>query len=151
MPERGDQGAYAVHFLTAFGAVTGLLALVAITEGEWHMAFVWMGAALAIDSVDGFMARASRVKERLPHFDGALLDNIVDYFTYAVVPAFFLWRAPLVPPGFGLPLGALIVLGAILVAPPVFLARAVGWPLPTRLPPLDQVRQALVIRQQLVE
>lgn len=40
-------------------------------------------------------------------------------------------------------LGALILLGAILVGPPVFLARAVGWPLPTRLPALEQVRQAL--------
>jgi len=40
-------------------------------------------------------------------------------------------------------LGALIVLAAILVAPPVFLTRAVGWPMPTRLPALDDVRQAL--------
>jgi hypothetical protein len=40
-------------------------------------------------------------------------------------------------------LGALILLGGILVAPPVFLGRAIGWPLPTRLPALDQVREAL--------
>src|SRR5690349_5962654 len=38
---------------------------------------------------------------------------------------------------------ALILLGAILVAPPAFLARVVGWPLPARLPALDQVREAL--------
>lgn len=40
-------------------------------------------------------------------------------------------------------LGALILLVAILIAPPVFLAHSVGWPLPTRLPTVDQIRQSL--------
>jgi phosphatidylcholine synthase len=33
----------------------------------------------------------------LPNFDGALLDNIVDYFTYVIVPASFLYETHSVP------------------------------------------------------
>ncbi len=43
------------------------------------------------------LARALRVKERLPHFDGARLDDIVDYLTYVFVPALIVWQAELVP------------------------------------------------------
>src|SRR5258706_10929672 len=40
-------------------------------------------------------------------------------------------------------LGALVLLLALLIGPPSLLARAVGWPLPTGLPSLDQLRDAL--------
>ena len=53
------------------------------------------GSALAIfiDATDGLLARALRVKERLPWFDGALLDNIIDYLTYVFVPVLLMLRA----------------------------------------------------------
>jgi len=91
--------AWAVHLFTALGAVAGLLAIIAIAHHEWRMAFSWMGVTLAVDSVDGMLARACRVKQVLPHFDGALLDNMVDYFTYVIVPACFLYEARTVPMG----------------------------------------------------
>jgi phosphatidylcholine synthase len=50
-------------------------------------AFLFLAAATFIDATDGVLARAFRVKERLPQFDGALLDNIIDYLTYVFVPA----------------------------------------------------------------
>lgn len=104
--------AWGVHAFTAMGAVTGLLAMVALTREEWHIAFLWMGAALVIDSVDGMLARAFKVKKVLPGFDGALLDNIVDYFTYVIVPAFFLYQAPLAPAGWNTILAAMITLAS---------------------------------------
>jgi phosphatidylcholine synthase len=94
--------AWGVHLLTAAGAVVGLMALIATADERWRAAFVWMGVTLVIDSIDGSLARACRVKQVLPQFDGALLDNIVDYFTYVIVPAFFLYWAPVVPAGWAL-------------------------------------------------
>ncbi|MFO7975816.1 MAG: CDP-alcohol phosphatidyltransferase family protein [Candidatus Hydrogenedentota bacterium] len=90
--------AWLVHALTASGAVAGLLALLAIPRGDYRTAFLWMAVAIVIDSVDGFFARAARVQEFAPSIDGALLDNIVDFFTYVIVPAVFIVYSDLVPP-----------------------------------------------------
>lgn len=88
-----------MHALTASGALLSLLAIAAGAEGRWRDALAWMLAAMVIDAVDGSLARWVRVHERLPQFDGALLDNIVDYLGYVVVPAWLLLRADLVPAG----------------------------------------------------
>jgi phosphatidylcholine synthase len=100
--------AWSAHLFTATGALWGLLSLLAITNQQWILAFVWMSAAVAVDSLDGFLARRLRVKTVLPGFDGALLDNTVDYLNYVFVPAFFLTQHDLLPPG-------LSVVGAVLI------------------------------------
>ena len=56
--------------------------------------------ATFVDSTDGVLARAFRVKELTPEFDGALLDNIIDYMTFVFVPALIVWQADLVPVAF---------------------------------------------------
>ncbi len=89
--------AWSIHLFTAMGAVFGFLAIIAIGKHEWLLAFTWMAVSVFIDSVDGVLARACRVKKVLPNFDGALLDNIVDYFTYVIVPASFLYETHSVP------------------------------------------------------
>jgi phosphatidylcholine synthase len=94
--------AWAAHAVTASGAIWGLLALVAATEADWKATFVWMVIAVAVDSFDGMLARAARVKEVTPAFDGALLDTTLDYLNYVFVPAFVLYRADLLPPGLAL-------------------------------------------------
>jgi len=86
-----------VHAFTASGAYIGLLALLAIYEGKLLIAFWLMGTAILIDAVDGLFARIIKIKIAVPQIDGALLDNIVDFFTYVMVPAFFLLVVPLVP------------------------------------------------------
>ncbi len=48
-----------------------------------------MAVALLIDSSDGVLARAARVKEVIPEYDGSRLDDIVDYLNYVMVPMFF--------------------------------------------------------------
>jgi phosphatidylcholine synthase len=45
--------AWAVHLITASGAVIGVLALLAVAQGDFPRAALLMLAALAIDSVDG--------------------------------------------------------------------------------------------------
>lgn len=81
--------AWSVHFYTALGAVCALFALVRTVEGDSRGAFLWMAVALLIDSSDGMLARAARVKEVVPEYDGTRLDDIVDYLNYVVVPLFF--------------------------------------------------------------
>ena len=46
-----------------------------------------MAYTLAVDAIDGTLARAVRVKEVIPWVDGSRLDDVVDYFTYVLVPA----------------------------------------------------------------
>lgn len=96
---RTRTAAWGVHLLTAVGAVVALASIEAITRADWRVAMAWMIAAMAIDSVDGTLARRVDVKGRVPHFDGALLDNIVDYLNYVFVPAFLLLRADILPQG----------------------------------------------------
>lgn len=86
-----------IHLFTASGAFVGLMALLAVYRHNLIMAFWWMGAAILIDAVDGVFARVVKIKLAVPQIDGALLDNIVDFFTYTMVPAFLLLVTPLVP------------------------------------------------------
>jgi phosphatidylcholine synthase len=44
-----------------------------------------------VDGTDGMLARHLQVKRWIPWFDGALLDNIVDYLTYVFTPMVLLW------------------------------------------------------------
>ncbi len=78
--------AWLVHLYTAGGAVVALLALAAAVAGDLRGAFLWLALAMFIDSTDGTFARRYRVKEVVPHFDGARLDDIVDYLAYTFVP-----------------------------------------------------------------
>ena len=89
--------AWCVHLYTASSAVVGLWALHAIVQGEYRLAFYLMVLTLAIDGTDGMLARAVDVKGKLPWFDGRRLDDICDYFTYVLVPAFFMVEAHLLP------------------------------------------------------
>lgn len=98
-PPRSRVAALAVHALTASGAVWGLLALRAIAEGRHGDAFAWMLVAVAVDGVDGALARRARVAAVVPSIDGALLDNLVDYLNFVVVPAFYLVQARPLPDG----------------------------------------------------
>ncbi len=89
--------AWGVHLFTATGALWGLLAIMATVQHQWQAAFFWLALAALVDSLDGTLARRFKVKGVLPGFDGALLDNIIDYQTYVIVPAIFLYEASLLP------------------------------------------------------
>ncbi len=89
--------AWLAHLYTASGAVFAFLATLAIIEFDYRAAFFWLGVQVVVDATDGMLARALRVSERLPWFNGAKLDDIIDYLCYVFVPALFVWRAILVP------------------------------------------------------
>ena len=102
--------AWIAHLYTATGAVIALLATGVTFAHNFRAAFLYLVVATAVDATDGLLARALRVKERLPHFDGARLDDIVDYLTYVFVPALIVWQADLVPSAF--PICAAMVLSS---------------------------------------
>jgi phosphatidylcholine synthase len=107
--------AWLVHLFTASGVVIAFLALAAISQSEWRVALLWLLAALAIDGVDGTLARWARVKEVVPRIDGEAFDLIVDYLNYVFVPAVFICAAGLVPGSLTLPLAAAILLSSVYV------------------------------------
>lgn len=102
--------AYGVHFLTASGAVWGFFAIQAIIANQYKAAILWMCLAMLVDGFDGMLARWADVKKYAPNIDGALMDNIIDYLNYVVVPSFFLVYANIIPAGLVSPIIALILL-----------------------------------------
>lgn len=101
--------AYGVHGFTATGAVWGFLALLAIFDHDWWGMIIWMIVAMFVDGFDGMLARWADVKTYAKGIDGALLDNILDYLNYVIVPALFLVEAEALPYGTRL-LGACFIL-----------------------------------------
>jgi phosphatidylcholine synthase len=90
--------AWFVHLYSALGAVIAFIAILFIEQLQFREAFFLMTLAVLIDASDGTLARAARVKELLPHFDGDRLEDIIDYFNYVIVPCLLLIRANLLPP-----------------------------------------------------
>lgn len=112
LQERADlrrAAAWMVHILTASGALLGLLAMDAVARQSWREAVALMAVACFVDGIDGTVARWVGVKEAVPEFDGALLDNIVDYLNYALVPAYFFFHAELMPPAWKVAAAAVIL------------------------------------------
>lgn len=91
--------AWSVHAYTAFSAIAALAGVLAVISADYRAAFLWMIAATLVDATDGFLARLARVKEVLPHFDGARLDDIVDYLTYVFLPVLLVYHAGDIPGG----------------------------------------------------
>ena len=70
--------ALSVHFLTATGAVFAMLAMLEAIQKAWSSMIVCLIVALAVDGVDGPLARHYNVNRYAPQFDGVLLDLIID-------------------------------------------------------------------------
>lgn len=100
------------HLYTGLGAATALLATLAVFDGDYRSAFIWLGVQIFIDATDGVLARSLRVKERLPHFDGARLDDIIDYLCYVFIPVLLALHAQLLPQRWGIVVGIVILLAS---------------------------------------
>jgi phosphatidylcholine synthase len=90
-----------VHAYTASGAVAAFAMTIAVFDRRYRAAFLLMVIATTIDATDGVLARWADVKRATPNFDGARLDDIVDYLTFVFVPALLLYLAGTLPPGWG--------------------------------------------------
>ena len=85
--------AWLVHAYTASGAVLAFAGAWAVMRGNERLALAAMFAATIVDSTDGVLARAARVKQVLPAVDGARIDDIVDYITFVFLPVLLLEAA----------------------------------------------------------
>jgi phosphatidylcholine synthase len=90
--------AWFVHLYSALGAIIAFIAILFVDQLQFREAFFLMTLTVLIDASDGTLARAARVKEVLPDFDGDRLEDIVDYLNYVIVPCLLLIRANLLPP-----------------------------------------------------
>ncbi|MDP3897237.1 MAG: phosphatidylcholine/phosphatidylserine synthase [Mesorhizobium sp.] len=104
--------AFSVHLFTASGSFLAFLSLVAASEQRWTAMFWWLGLALLVDGIDGPVARKLQVKEILPTWSGELLDNIIDYVTYVLIPAFALYQRGFMGEGLSFLSAAIIVVSS---------------------------------------
>ena len=84
---------YLVHVYTASTLIFVMLGVQWIFEGKFRLALGAMAITLLIDATDGMLARRFRVAETAAGIDGALLDNIVDFLSYVVLPVLFMMHA----------------------------------------------------------
>lgn len=109
--------AWAVHLLTASGAAWAFLATLAAARGNWQLVFILNGVAMIVDGIDGTFARKFNVKKRLPWFDGAALDFVVDYANYVFIAAIVLAGGGLLSEPFATGAGLVVaVVGALYFA-----------------------------------
>jgi len=89
--------AWGVHAYTALGIPFALLQVQALADGDGQRFFLLNAAAVFVDATDGVLARAVRVWDVLPGFDGRKLDDIIDFITFAFLPAVALVPLGLLP------------------------------------------------------
>ena len=103
---------YSVHLFTASGGAVAVLALYAAIDQKFAVMFGWLALALFIDGIDGTLARAAKVEEFAPIIDGAILDLVIDFLTYVLVPVIALWRSDLMPEPWSFWIGLVVVIGS---------------------------------------
>ncbi len=101
--------AFSIHILTSSGAFLAFLSLVAAAENRFTASFFWLGMALAVDGVDGPLARKLEVKKWWPHWSGDMLDSVIDYVTFVIIPAFILYQSGLMGKNLSFLAAAIIV------------------------------------------
>jgi phosphatidylcholine synthase len=114
-PVRAAKAAgFSVHLFTASGAAVAVLALYAAIERDFVACFAWLGLALFIDGVDGTLARAAKVHVTAANIDGAVLDLVIDFLTYVLVPVVALWRSDLMPTAASFWIGLIVTIASAL-------------------------------------
>ena len=89
---------YLVHIYTASTLFFVALAVEWILEGSFRWALGAIAVTMVIDATDGALARKYRVKETAAAIDGSLLDNIIDFTSYVILPMLLLLQANLLAP-----------------------------------------------------
>ncbi|AWM36417.1 Phosphatidylcholine synthase [Gemmata obscuriglobus] len=108
---------WAVHAYTASGLIlaawiAALLLQPDRTADTYRMCFLLMLVAVVVDATDGTLARAVRIREAVPGFDGRRLDDLVDFLLYTCLPLVLIDRAGLLPEGYRAVLVAALVASA---------------------------------------
>ena len=79
--------AWGVHAYTALGLPLALGQVWALSQKDVRLFFWLQWIAVIVDSTDGTLARRVRVREVVPQFDGRRLDDLIDFLTFAFLPA----------------------------------------------------------------
>lgn len=87
-----------VHLYTATGVLVNFYAILSafIITPDFHLFAKLNWLAILIDATDGTFARAIDIKKVIPNFDGALMDNIIDFQTFSLLPALAIVRFQIV-------------------------------------------------------
>ena len=114
-PEKVAKAAgFSVHVFTASGGAVAVLALYAAIERNFPACFAWLGLAFFIDGIDGTLARAAKVHVTAASIDGAILDLVIDFLTYVLVPVVALWRSDLMPTEASFWIGLIVTIASAL-------------------------------------
>lgn len=119
--------AFSVHVLTASGGAVAVLALYAAIERDFTAMFAWLGLAIFIDGVDGTLARAARVTEVAATIDGVILDLVVDFLSYVLVPVVAIWRSNLMPTPLAFWIGLVVIIASALYFADTRMKTADNW------------------------
>ncbi|MGQ4003266.1 phosphatidylcholine synthase [Francisellaceae bacterium CB52] len=117
--------AWLVHLFTSLGAVFGILAIIYAIEaakanvlgdvGAYHynikLSMYAIIIAVFIDAIDGSLARLVDIKKLAP-LDGALLDNIIDFTTYSIVPCIWVYVSSVVSTDWLIPIIIMITISS---------------------------------------
>ena len=102
--------AWSVHLLTCSGLIAGFFALISIFKNDPTSAFLFLGFALLIDAIDGSLARKFKVKIFIKNIDGRMLDSVIDFFNYIIIPSVMIYWFELVPKNFELIIPSIILI-----------------------------------------
>ena len=105
---------FSVHLFTASGGAVAVLALYAAIERNFAISFAWLGLAFFIDGIDGTLARAAKVQITAASIDGTVLDLVIDFLTYVLVPVVALWRSDLMPTQASFWIGLIVTIASAL-------------------------------------
>lgn len=98
------QARFLIHLWTLTGLGFAMAAAQRLVLGEIDAAARWLFLVLVVDHTDGTLARAFRVRERIPRVNGDVLDLVTDVIGLTFVPMLFCWKAGVFLPGLGAPL-----------------------------------------------
>ena len=102
--------AWSVHLLTCSGLIAGFLSLICIFKNDETSAFLFLGLALLIDAVDGTLARKFKVSIFVKNIDGKMLDSVIDFFNYIIIPSVMIYWFKFVPSPFEIIIPSIILI-----------------------------------------
>ena len=102
--------AWTVHLLTCSGLIAGFFAITSIFNNNLVSVFLFLGIALLIDAVDGTLARKLRVSFFVKNIDGKMLDSIIDFFNYIIIPSVMIYWFKFVPTPFEIIIPSIILI-----------------------------------------
>tara|TARA_A100001011_G_C14245943_1_gene815544 strand:- start:339 stop:1097 length:759 start_codon:yes stop_codon:yes gene_type:complete len=102
--------AWSVHLLTCSGLISGFLALICVFKNDQISAFLFLGLALLIDAVDGTLARKFKVSVIVKNIDGKMLDSVIDFFNYIIIPSVMIYWFKFVPAPFEIIIPSIILI-----------------------------------------